>query len=80
MANRNAAKKGVQTRKKIYDFIKSYIKEKQYPPSIREIGEGVGIKSVSTTSLHLYKLKDMGVIDFLEGQPRTIRVLTDLIE
>ena len=75
-----ATRNGKETRKKIYDFIKSYIQENQYPPSTREIGEGVGLSSTNTVYTQLHKLKEMGVITFLEGQPRTIRILSDLIE
>lgn len=72
--------KGKQTRKKIYDFIVSYIQENEYPPTVREIGDGTGIKSSSTVYTHLVKLQDMGVISTKEFAPRTIRVLSDLIE
>jgi repressor LexA len=80
MVSKAQIEKGVETRKKIYDFIKSYIQEKSYPPSFREIGKGTGIKSMATVHYQLHHLKDEGVIDFLETQPRTIRVLSDLIE
>ena len=29
----------------VYDFVKSYIEEKSYPPTIREIGAAVGLSS-----------------------------------
>ena len=80
MANTTTTKQGKETRKKIYDFIKAYIQENQYPPTTREIGEGVGLSSTNTIYSQLHKLKEMGVITFLEAQPRTIRILTDLIE
>ena len=32
------------TKQKILEFIVSYIKEHSYPPTVREIGEGVGLK------------------------------------
>lgn len=71
---------GKETRKKIYDFIVSYIQEKQYPPSYREICEGTGIKSTCGVHDHIHKLVEMGVISMECDKPRTIRVLTDLIE
>ncbi|EAE0627776.1 repressor LexA, partial [Listeria monocytogenes] len=37
----------------IYEFIKSEVKEKGYPPSVREIGEAVGLASSSTVHGHL---------------------------
>lgn len=73
-------KQGKQTRKKIYDFIVSYIKENEYPPTVREIGDGTGISSTSTVHTQLTKLQDMGVISTKENAPRTIRVLSELVE
>ena len=80
MVSKAQIEKGAETRKKIYDFIKSYIQEKSYPPSYREIGKGTGIKSMSTVHTHLHILRADGVIDFTDGYPRTLRVLSDLIE
>lgn len=41
-----------------YDYIKNYIAEKGYPPTIREICKGIDIKSTSTISYYLKKLED----------------------
>ena len=35
----------------VYDYVKSYIEEKSYPPTIREIGAAVGLSSTSP-SIH----------------------------
>ena len=40
----------------ILDFIKSEVKLKGYPPSVREIGEAVGLASSSTVHGHLARL------------------------
>ena len=48
---------------KIYDYIAACIHEQGYPPSVREIGEAVGLKSPSTVHFHLKKLADLGVIE-----------------
>ena len=71
---------GKKTRKKIYDFIVSYIKENEYPPTVREICDGIGIKSTSTVHTHMKKLQDAGGISTNECEPRTIRVLSELVE
>ena len=73
-------KQGKVARKKIYDFIKSYIQKNKYAPTVREISEGVGLKSTSTIHMHLSKLKYMGVLTYEEKKPRTIRILRELIE
>ena len=46
----------------ILDFIKSEVKNKGYPPSVREIGEAVGLASSSTVHGHLARLESKGLI------------------
>ena len=46
----------------ILDVIQAAIKAKGYPPSVREIGEAVGLKSPSTVHMHLNKLEQQGAI------------------
>lgn len=59
----------------IYDFIKRYIAEKQYAPTVREITVAVGLKSPSTTHGHLDRMREKGYIDFADSLPRTLRVI-----
>ena len=47
---------------KIYDYIAQAIQDQGYPPSVREIGEAVGLKSPSTVHFHLKHLEELGVI------------------
>lgn len=58
----------------IYDYILSFSEEHGYPPSIREIGEHVGLKSPSTVHFHLKGLKAAGLITKAEGKTRAITV------
>lgn len=58
----------------IYDFIVEFQKEHGYPPSIREIGDHVGLKSPSTVHFHLKGLEAAGVITKAEGKTRAITV------
>ena len=58
--------------KKIYDYIVSCIQEQGYPPSVREIGEAVGLKSPSTVHFHLKHLEEAGVIEKGAGKGRAI--------
>lgn len=64
------------TKEKIVEYIKGYIEEKGYAPSVREIGEGVGLKSTSTVHFHLSELFESGILetDEKEGTPRAIRL------
>ena len=58
----------------IYDFILSYSNRHGYPPSVREIGEHVGLKSPSTVHFHLKGLEAAGLITKAEGKTRAITV------
>ena len=56
----------------IYQFILQYTREHGYPPSVREIGEAVGLKSPSTVHFHLKKLEAEGYILKADGKTRAI--------
>ena len=58
----------------IYDYIVSFSSEHGYPPSVREIGEHVGLKSPSTVHFHLKGLEAAGLITKAEGKTRAITV------
>ena len=60
---------------KILDFIKNYIEDNQYPPSIREIAKGTSIKSTATVHKYLRELEELGYIEVDEHKMRGIRVL-----
>ena len=55
---------------KIYEYIAACIREQGYPPSVREIGEAVGLKSPSTVHFHLKRLEEAGVIEKGAGKGR----------
>ena len=59
----------------ILDFIKSEVREKGYPPSVREIGEAVGLASSSTVHGHLERLEKKGMIRRDPTKPRAIELL-----
>lgn len=58
----------------IYDFIISFQAQHGYPPSVREIGGAVGLKSPSTVHFHLKTLEERGLIIKAEGKTRAITV------
>lgn len=68
--------KGRQKRKEILEAIISYIQEHGYAPTVREIGEMVGLKSASSVQGHLDRMFADGMIetDAGAGSPRAIRV------
>ncbi len=63
-----------QTVELVYSFLVDYIKNNGYPPSIRDICKGVGIKSTSTVHNHLKRLSELGRIEMKPGKRRAISV------
>ena len=57
---------------KIYSYIVSYAREQGYPPTVREIGQAVGLKSPSTVHFHIRHLVEAGVIEKGAGKGRAI--------
>jgi repressor LexA len=63
--------------KEILDYIKENLRAKGYPPSVREIGEAVGLSSSSTVHAYLTKLESLGYIKRDPTKPRAIDVLDE---
>ncbi len=61
----------------ILDCIKKSLKEKGYPPSVRELCLAVGLSSTSTVHSHLNTLERKGFIRRDPSKPRTIEVLDE---
>lgn len=59
----------------ILNYIKKEVEEKGYPPSVREIGEAVGLASSSTVHGHLSRLEKKGFIRRDPTKPRAIEIL-----
>ncbi|GMB09714.1 repressor LexA [Thermolongibacillus altinsuensis] len=59
----------------ILEFIKHEVQTKGYPPSVREIGEAVGLASSSTVHGHLARLESKGLIRRDPTKPRAIEIL-----
>jgi repressor LexA len=59
----------------ILDFIRAEVHRKGYPPSVREIGEAVGLSSSSTVHAHLAALEKHGYIRRDPTKPRALEVL-----
>lgn len=65
------------TQQRILAFIRQEIAEKGYPPSVREIGEAVGLKSTSTVHGHLCRLEQKGLLVRDAMKPRAIGLVDD---
>ena len=61
--------------KAIYDFIKERINDKGIAPSVREIGEAVGLRSTSSVQYNLNALEQAGYITRDANLKRTVRVV-----
>lgn len=59
----------------IYTYIKEFIKVNSYPPSIREIAEGVGLSSTATVHAHLKNLMTKGYIKINTSKNRAIELI-----
>ena len=57
---------------KIYDFIAETTRRQGYPPSVREIGEAVGLRSPSTVHFHLKHMEELGVLTKGAGKGRAL--------
>ena len=62
--------------RQILDYVKNKIKTSGYPPSVREIGQAVGLKSSSTVHAYLLQLEDKGLLRRDPAKPRAI-ILTE---
>lgn len=58
-------------------FIERTVSERGYPPSVREIGEAVGLASPSTVHSHLATLQQLGYLRRDPTKPRAIEVTGD---
>ena len=61
--------------KQILAYIKDTLRAKGYPPSVREIGAAVDLRSSSTVHSHLTKLEEMGFLRRDPTKPRALEVL-----
>lgn len=61
----------------ILEFIERTVSERGYPPSVREIGEAVGLASPSTVHSHLHTLQHLGYLRRDPTKPRAIEVTGD---
>src|SRR5216684_971733 len=62
---------------KILDYIRSVTRARSYPPSVREIGENVGLSSSSTVHNHLNQLERRGLIRRDPSKSRTVQLVQD---
>jgi repressor LexA len=59
----------------IFEFVKRYVGEHGYPPTVRDIGKAIGLTSSSTVHAHLANLERLGLLRRDPTKPRAIEVL-----
>lgn len=72
-----ADKRITARQREILEFIESQTRDRGYPPSVREIGEAVGLTSPSTVHSHLNTLSRLGYLRRDPTKPRAIEVRWD---
>src|SRR6201995_2578269 len=60
--------------RKVLQVIRDSVQRRGYPPSMREIGEAVGLTSTSSVSYQLSTLQSKGYLHRDAGRPRTVEV------
>ncbi len=60
--------------RQVLEFIDEQVRARGYPPSVREIGEAVGLSSSSTVHAHLAALQDKGYLRRDPTKPRAIEI------
>jgi repressor LexA len=61
--------------REIYDYLSEYVHERGYPPTVREIGEAVGLASPSTVHAHLANLERAGLLKRDPTKPRALELI-----
>jgi repressor LexA len=58
----------------ILDYLRGFVDEHGYPPTVREIGEAVGLRSPSTVHAHLAQLERAGLLRRDPTKPRALEL------
>lgn len=59
----------------VLEFVRAGVARRGYPPSIREIGDAVGLRSTSSVAYQLKVLQEKGYLQRDRGRPRTVELL-----
>ena len=66
-----------ERQRQVLEFIDSEVRDRGYPPSVREIGEAVGLSSSSTVHAHLAALQEKGYLKRDPTKPRAMELVYD---
>ncbi len=63
----------------LFEWIKNYIRDFHHSPSIRQMMQGMGLKSPAPIQSRLKHLQEKGYISWQEGRARTLQLVNDLV-
>ncbi len=66
-----------ERQQQVLEYIRKTVADRGYPPSVREIGDAVGLSSPSTVHSHLSSLVEAGAIKRDPTKPRAIMIVDD---
>ncbi len=69
-----------QAQNELYLWIKNYLRDFQHSPTIRQMMQGMGLKSPAPIQSRLKHLQDKGYISWQEGKARTLQLTEELFE
>ncbi len=64
-----------ERQRRVLTYVHNFIQEHGYSPTIREISDALGYRSVSAVHAHLRNLQAKGCLSCAKDKPRTLRVL-----
>ncbi len=76
----SSGEKLTDAQNELYLWIKSYMKDFQHSPSIRQMMEGMGLKSPAPIQSRLKHLQEKGYISWQEGKARTLQIFDDILD
>ena len=69
-----------EAQNELYEWIKTYMKDFQHSPSIRQMMQAMGLKSPAPIQSRLKHLQEKGFISWQEGKARTLQLVDEIIE
>ena len=68
-----------QAQEELFEWIRNYMRDFQHSPSIRQMMDGMGLKSPAPIQSRLKHLQEKGYISWQEGRARTLQLAEDLL-
>ena len=69
-----------EAQSELFEWIKNYIRDFHHSPSIRQMMQGMGLKSPAPIQSRLKHLQEKGFISWQEGKARTMQIVDEIVE